>query len=108
MISNQKVIYDLINNNRACDLYLIVTGLSEYNRDAKGDEVMDEEEQKLWHVAMTHLEFLSKFGKDKLKAEEDGKHYYAFPEEFDNWVKQGAPGIFEDELSAYLEANPLV
>lgn len=58
-------------------------------------------------LAFFHLEFTAKYGTDVLHVEEDGKHWFAYPREYELWLEQGAPGLFLDELEAYVAEEPI-
>ena len=58
-------------------------------------------------LAFLHLEFTAKYGTDVLEAEEGDRRWFAYPEEFELWLEEGAPGLFLEELEAYVAEHPI-
>jgi len=65
------------------------------------------EDSQAWIEALYHVRFAARYGDVKERIF-DGKHWQsAFPEEFEHWVKIGAPGLNLEELESYLAEFPL-
>lgn len=65
------------------------------NRDSKGFHLMT------WVHA--HLEFTAKYGATATEAQENEKHFFAYPEAYEEWLSYGAPGVLFEELQACAE-----
>ena len=57
--------------------------------------------------AFEHLRFTAKYGTDRTSHQENGRSYFAHPEEYEIWLHCGAPGLFLDELEAYVRGERL-
>lgn len=58
-------------------------------------------------MAEVHLSFVEKYGTKSLQAQEGKHHRFAYPQEFENWLAAGAPGVEDADVEAYLTANPI-
>jgi hypothetical protein len=58
-------------------------------------------------MAWEHAAFIASFGHKVSTATRDGHVYSAYPEHFEHWLELGCPGLHEEEVDAYLKANPL-
>ncbi|ODB85651.1 hypothetical protein A3194_12520 [Candidatus Thiodiazotropha endoloripes] len=105
--ANVDILREFLLKGRAKDLLDMLKGESKYNIEIDEDLSLDKETRKVWRMAISHVEFVSKFGLIKQKAEERGHFYSAYPRDFDNWLSLGAPGITQEEIESYLKENPL-
>jgi hypothetical protein len=62
---------------------------------------------KLISLAEVHLDFVAKHGPARRSFEADGVWHCCFPDEFEQWLQAGAPGIHAEVLKAYLLENPI-
>jgi hypothetical protein len=102
-----EVLRNLLEKGRASDLLALLKGESKYNTDTGDDLPLDSGSSKVWRMAIAHVEFVSKFGLDKQRAEEGSKFYSAYPDDFEEWLSLGAPGITQEEIDLYLKENPM-
>ena len=54
-----------------------------------------------------HLEFTAAFGSECASVAKDGRVHFAHPEEYEIWLREGAPGLFLEELESYVANEPL-
>ena len=106
------LIRQLVRARRGDELRLMTLGVSKYCRpenDKKVSFAPVNRETALHPASLAyfHLEFTARHGPDALQAEEGGKWEFAYPEEFEVWLGQGAPGLFLEELEAYVAENPI-
>lgn len=92
---------------RAQDLFELVAGISPFTISSIAVEPMSPEVVKLWQLTMTHLQFVARLGLNKNEAQEGKRWWFAYPEEFELWLKEGAPGVSVEELLAYINERPL-
>jgi len=59
------------------------------------------------YLAYYHLEFTARYEAEVLVAGEASKTWFAYPEEFEAWLDAGSPGLFLEELEAYIAENPI-
>lgn len=104
---NIEIIRYLLEKGRAKELRDIMFGESEFTSPESELKLNGWEEKKAWRMAFAHVEFVSKYGNEKTLVKEDGKIYSAYPDEFNEWLNLGAPGIPWQDLFAYLEKNPI-
>lgn len=102
-----ELIKKMISNERASDLLEIMMGMSEFNMPTSSKEAMTAEEQKLWQMALLHLQFVSKYGVNFDEVDDDGKQHFSYFSEFDDWIAAGHPGVERQEVLNYIEAKPL-
>jgi hypothetical protein len=63
-------------------------------------------ERKAWIMSLYHLRFLADFGEQET-VEKDGRLLTPFPDDFECWLRMGAPGIAKEDLEAYLSHHPI-
>lgn len=102
-----EAIRALISVGRAKDVLGFVEGESPYISNASLGPTQNSESRRLWVIVVHHLRFVSEFGTSSLRGHRDGKYFTAFPEEFDQWLQAGAPGIADDDINALLNDHPL-
>lgn len=100
-------ISNMVAKGRADDLLEIMMGMSEFNLPFSSKEPMTNCEQKRWQMAMLHLKFVSRYGLHVNEVEDEGKQYFSYPEEFEQWLHAGHPGVENEEIVNYLKKNPL-
>ena len=101
--TKQDLIRGLIAAGRTRELRDLLRGLSPFSdRSPKGAlELAPVAETKLVAAARNHLEFVSEFGFERSHVVTDGgKHHFAYPEKFEEWIRIGAPGVSLVELTA--------
>ena len=106
------LIRQLVQARRGEDLRQIALGVSKYCRSENDRKVVysPATHPSGLHpasLAFMHLEFTSRYGADALQAKERGRLWFAYPQEFELWLEQGAPGLFLEELEAYVAENPI-
>lgn len=104
---NRKDIELILSAGREGDLYDLLIGTSPLTEQAKWGQDMPLEIVKLVSAVKRQLLFVSKYGYGRKHVEENGTHYFSHPEKIDEWLKKGAPGITQEELTAYLGAKPI-
>jgi hypothetical protein len=92
---------------REKDLLDFVEGESTYLSDASCGAPQTAEQKRMWVLLVHHLRFLTSYGNTVTKVIDGGKYLSAHPESLNEWLDLGAPGIAEEDISAYLKANPL-
>ncbi|ODB85663.1 hypothetical protein A3194_12580 [Candidatus Thiodiazotropha endoloripes] len=105
-VPNRKDIEKILNAGREGDLYEILSGTSPFSEKTKWGEDESLETIKLVSAVKRQLLFVSKYGHERNHVEEGGTHYFSHPEKIEEWLEKGAPGIIQEEISAYLDANP--
>jgi hypothetical protein len=65
------------------------------------------EEKMAMGLALHHVKFVQKYGSAVDRVVEGNKVFCSRPEEFDEWLRIGAPGVVPSELERYLVENPL-
>ena len=106
-IKNVNILREFLQKGRSIDLLDLLKGESMYNIDTNEELPLNKDTSKIWRMAISHVEFITKSGIDRTKAEEDSKFYSAHPDDFEKWLEIGAPGITQEEIEMYLEENPL-
>ena len=106
------LIRNLVRARRGAELRLMTLGVSKYCRPENDRRVFfpptaDASELHPAALAFFHLEFTAQYGSDVLEVEVEGKRWFAYPREYEMWLKQGAPGLFLDELCAYIAECPI-
>ena len=96
------IIREIISKEQYQSLYELVQGISEYNVNYDSSIKMTDSQERAWQMALAHLRFLSKYGKLSIWVEENGKRYFSYPEEFEEWLTMGAPGVTKEELECLL------
>lgn len=107
MIDISEAIRNMVANGRAGDLLEILMGMSDFNLPSSSKEPMTNEEQRQWQMALSHLQFVSQYGLDVSEVDDEGKQYFAYPKEFEQWLSLGHPGVEKQEVVNYLEEKPL-
>lgn len=97
----------IISNGRAPDLLLLMEGESIYTHPSSELVLNNLVESKLWRMALEHVRFICEFGKESGIVKKGDRIYSAYPEEFNEWLTLGAPGLVESDLRAYLNGNPV-
>ena len=106
-MSENELIARIVDAGHASEILLLLEGESPYtSKDFEGAPT-DRELAKLWTIAPYYLRFVAEFGNRTDTIMKDGKWISAFPSEFEEWLKAGAPGIAESELDRYWRENPL-
>jgi len=101
------MVRELLSAGRFSVLYELVARISPFNIATPSGRAMTDEEQDAWQYACMHLDFLTKYGPNKMSVK-DGKFLrFSYPLEFESWLQGGAPGVSLEELKAYLVAQPL-
>jgi hypothetical protein len=100
-------IRSMLKTGRHVDLLKLMDGESEYSSKSTRNIPKTRDEIYEFRMAVEHVRFVARFGLTVSRAIEGDKTYSAYPHEFDSWVRNGAKGIEEDELLAYLDKNPL-
>jgi len=100
-IKKEELIARLLQNGNSMELYKLLMGISDYNQgqDRVGYSL---EETKLISAARNHLSFVAKFGDKEAHVVDGEKHYFSYPEKFNEWIEAGAPGILVKELELCL------
>jgi hypothetical protein len=86
------------------DLIGMMTGESQY-ADEKAFKKMDMNSSRLRGMALSHLQFMKKFGycDEEKSVKEDGYILSSYPEYFKAWKLAGCPGISISKLEKLLE-----
>jgi hypothetical protein len=110
----RQLILNLVAARRGQELALMLLGASKYSRRENDASVKYPEsfrradpQGNVASDAISHLEFTARFGTELASAEEGGRRHFAHPAEFGTWLDHGAPGLFINELEAYIADNPL-
>lgn len=97
----------MVERGRSSDLLDLMQGESPYT-SADSELILNGlEEKQPWRMALEHLKFIVEFGNVEGVVEKDSKFYSAYPEEFQQWLSIGAPGLVKSDLEEYLKANPV-
>ncbi|MGE8098601.1 hypothetical protein [Pseudomonas fluorescens] len=102
-----ETIKKLISVGRAKDVLDFVEGDSPYISEVSLGAPQEQELRRLWVIAVHHLRFVSEFGVSSSGVHKDGKYLTAFPEGFEQWLQAGAPGVADEDISAFLKDHPL-
>ncbi|WP_139199131.1 hypothetical protein [Pseudomonas panipatensis] len=102
-----EAIKALISFGRVQDVLAFVEGDSIYISAASEGAPQSPELRRIWIMVVHHLRFISEFGNTPDKKFKDGKYLSPYPEEFEQWLDEGVPGIAEEDIQRYLEQNPL-
>lgn len=97
----------LLEKGEALSLYDLLRGASAHNRErhaADKDPLPPIDLTKIVGAVRDHLYFVSKFGDGKTHVIDNGRHYFAYPEKFDEWLRIDAPGIHFDDLERLYES----
>lgn len=106
-MNKTELIARIVDAGHASDILLLLEGESPYTSEAFEGAPEGRELAKLWTIAHYHLRFVAEFGNRTDTIMKDGKWLSAFPVEFAEWLKAGAPGIASSELDRYLCDHPL-
>jgi hypothetical protein len=118
MAAVEEIAKHLVAAGRARDLHDLLTGVSPYCRvtpalppaeqhtSNEGDAELWKS-HRLWTLAVHHLDFVARHGRDQGEVWEGAILHCAYPEEFEQWLRAGAPGLSSDALTAYLHDHPL-
>jgi hypothetical protein len=106
-MNKTELIARIVDAGRASDIILLLEGESVYTSEEFEGAPAERELAKLWTIAQYHLRFIAEFGNRTDTILKDGKWLSAFPNEFSEWLKAGAPGIASCELDRYLRDHPL-
>lgn len=101
------IVKQLIASGGAVDLHNLLMGVSPYCRKHVETATLDEREHELWTLAIHHLLFVIRFGRNSGGEWEDEIYHSAYLDEFQKWLYSGAPGLVEDDLNAYLHDHPI-
>ena len=85
----------------------LMEGESPYSDDRQADE-LDRDSGRAWSLALHYVRFVSEFGPVEGRVVRDGKVHQGFPEDFEAWLRMGAPGMSSGELDRYLRDHPLM
>lgn len=102
-----EIIRRLIDAGRARDVLEFVEGDSPYISETSPGAPQEPELRRLWILVVHHLRFISEFGILAVREYKDGRCLTAFPDEFEQWLQVGAPGISNDDIGAFLRDHPL-
>lgn len=106
MANIEKIIKTLLEDHREQALLDLLEGDAEASRLLVHPERV--EEKILLAGAVLHLKFLLMFPGQTGQVVRDGKVYSAFPDEFQQWLASGTPGLNEAALAeaGLLALNP--
>ena len=93
----------LMRKGYAKELLRLVEGESPYTTDASEGVPLDPYLRGLWIVVVHHLRFVVEFGHQE-KVVQNGKYLSSFPNEFEQWLQAGAPGIGVEDIEACLRS----
>lgn len=108
MLKKADLLKIMLQHGRSKDLLQLMEGESKYTSPDSELFFQGLEESRLWHLALSHVRFVARFGLDQERVIEDGKVYRAYSEEFAKWIFLGAPGLPERDFLMYLSDNPIV
>jgi hypothetical protein len=101
--TKQDLIRGLIAAGRARELRDLLLGLSPLcERSPRGPvELAPVAETKLVAAARGHLAFIAQFGVERSHViTGEGAHHFSSPEKFEEWLRNGAPGVSLSEVIA--------
>lgn len=104
---DKSILIKMLKNGKAQDLLELMSGESAYTNENSELILNGWEEKKAWRMSLEHVQFISQFGLEVDKAEESSKFFSAYPEEFNEWLELGSPGLVEEDLMNYLKENPI-
>lgn len=87
----------------AKEIFQLIEGESPYTTEASEGVPLDPHLKRLWIVAVHHLRFVVEFGFQE-KVVSNGKYLSSFPNEFEQWLQAGAPGIGAEDIQACLQS----
>jgi hypothetical protein len=96
-----EMINSLLESGHEKELYELLTAVSTFNRKKqpeRGSGLPPIELTKLVGMVREHLLFISRHGVGKSHVIEDGRHSFAYPDKFSEWLNLDAPGIYDDDL----------
>jgi hypothetical protein len=104
-IKKEELINLLMKNGYSNELYKLLMGISDFSKEQATTAVdFSLEDTKLISSARSHLSFVTKFGEKESHIVEGEKHYFSYPEKFDEWIKAGSPGVLLEELELCLNS----
>lgn len=109
-MTKSEMIDSLLKSGNESALFQLVQRLSDFNErnnDSAHVQLSTLEDTRLVGTAREHLKFISKFGRDKRHVFIEGKHHFAYPEKFQEWISAGSPGVSENELRKLCESLKL-
>ncbi|MDZ5633910.1 hypothetical protein [Janthinobacterium sp. GMG1] len=100
----EELIDKLLKIDGSMELYKLLMGISDFNRERDNVDY-SLGEAKLISAARNHLSFVAKFGNKESHVIVGEKHYFSYPDKFNEWIQAGAPGIFIEELELCLSTK---
>lgn len=102
-----KIVYQ---SDRIKDLLEIMEQDSPYSSNSMDNIPKTKEDKELFVLAANHLRFFVKFGVKNTSEVfvDNGRSYISFQDEFNRWMDSGCKGIELNEISQYLQENPIV
>lgn len=101
-----RIIRRMVASGHAAELRALLLGESIYNKPSSPGVPREQSARRLRTDALLHLEFVARSGRTEGRLQQDGKSYAAYPAEFEEWIRSGAPGLTEEELFAFAEDHP--
>ena len=113
-MESEKVllIRKLVSLQKGEELRLMVIGESEFSNKKNDDVAVDysvldrpNPEGNMASFAFEHLRFTAEFGENLTSfKDKEGLFHFAYSYEYEQWLQQGAPGLYLDELEAFNES----
>jgi len=110
MIKHDASILEVIvKAGHAADLHDLLLGKSKYCiLPVPRRSPLSKDEQRLYVLAIHYLHFVTQYGLGIKEAQQPAGHYLmSHEQDFKEWIERGAPGVFWDDIDAYLKDNPL-
>jgi hypothetical protein len=101
-----QIIRRMVASGYAAELRALLLGESSYNKPDSPGVPSEPSARRLRTDALLHLNFVARSGLREGQIKQDGKYYAAYPAEFDEWIRSGAPGVTIEELSAFAADHP--
>ena len=107
-MTKADIVNALLASGKASELYDLLLGVSPSN-DPPPKSAQSVAPHlaltKLVNAARNHLQFVSKYGFQETHVIENGAHYFAYRSEFEQWLRDDAPGVSRAALERLLSLS---
>lgn len=97
----------LISSGRAADILALMEGESPYTSSEFSGAPCEKMAGRVYSMALQYLRFVTDFGVTTERVVRNGKVNVGYPNDFDEWLKNGAIGLISAEFERYILENPL-
>src|SRR5512138_60440 len=101
-----QILVVMVSQGFAREVLALLLGESKYNRADSPGAPIEKGELRLRAAAMSHLRFVAISGANEGLLEYEGHAYSGKPEQLNEWLLAGAPGVTTEELNAFVADHP--